>query len=110
MAGTWSDDRGTTVAAWLDQWLSDLDAKGRSPKTLANYRGHVRDLWQPRLGPMKLRDVRRAHIERALASLVGPARGPQAMSAAGSRDGRAPRLRATGEPSAPRWRRLSVVS
>ena len=72
-AGVWTDDRGVTLGAWLDQWLDELTARGRSPKTLANYRGHVRDVWRPRLGHLRLRDLRRAHIERVLAELSRPA-------------------------------------
>jgi integrase len=71
-AGTWTNDQGMTLGAWLDKWLDRLTARGRSPKTLANYRGHVRDLWKPQLGHLRLRDVRRAHIERALATLAEP--------------------------------------
>jgi integrase len=84
-AGTWTDDEGTTVGAWLDTWLDGPAAKGRSPNTLANYRGHVRDVWRPQLGEMKLRDVRRSSIERALASLVGPIGGERPAGNVGRR-------------------------
>ena len=67
--GAWTDDKGITVAAWLDQWLVELGERDRSPKTLANYSGHVRDVWKPELGRLKLRDLRRAHIEKVLAGL-----------------------------------------
>jgi integrase len=39
---------------------------------MANYRGHVRDVWIPRLGHLKLRDLRRAHVEAAIAALATP--------------------------------------
>ncbi|WP_426561395.1 tyrosine-type recombinase/integrase [Angustibacter sp. McL0619] len=71
-AGVWTDDQGITVGDWLDQWLAELLERGRSPKTLANYRGHVRDVWKPKLGRLRLRDLRRAHIERTLAELGRP--------------------------------------
>ncbi|MGL5823412.1 MAG: tyrosine-type recombinase/integrase [Nocardioides sp.] len=70
--GSWTDDKGITVGDWLDQWLGELAERGRSPKTLANYRGHVRDIWRPRLGRMRLRDLRRAHVEKVLAELSQP--------------------------------------
>jgi integrase len=71
-AGTWSDDRGMTVGAWLDQWLDELAASGRAVNTVTNYRTHVRDAWKPQLGTVLLRDLRRGHIERVLAVLAAP--------------------------------------
>ncbi|MDG4794594.1 site-specific integrase [Micromonospora sp. WMMD1082] len=71
-AGTWTDDKGTTVGAWLDQWLTELVAADRAVKTVTNYRTHVRDCWKPQLGHMLLREVRRGHIERVLAALAAP--------------------------------------
>ena len=70
--GTWTGDKGITVGDWLDQWLTEQAERGRSPKTLANYRGHVRDVWKPRLGRLRLRDLRRAHIEGVLSELGRP--------------------------------------
>jgi integrase len=76
LAGTWTDDGGITVAGWLDTWLSDQEkrvAAGRmSVKTLANYRGHIRDVWKPRLGSLRLRDLRRSHVELILTDLSQP--------------------------------------
>ena len=66
--GVWVDDGSMTVATWLAVWLEESSGR-RSVKTMANYRGHVRDLWKPALGHLKLRDVRRHHIESALSSL-----------------------------------------
>ena len=74
-SGVWTDDKNITVAAWLTQWLEETAERGRSPKTLANYRGHVRDVWTPRLGRLKLRDLRRSHIEAAVAELAKPITG-----------------------------------
>jgi integrase len=72
-AGSWTDDKRMTVGDWLDQWLAEVEDQGKSPKTLANYRGHVRDVWKPRLGSLRLRDLRRSHIESALLLLTQPA-------------------------------------
>jgi integrase len=84
-AGAWTDDQGLTVGEWLDRWLAKLVARNRSPKTLANYRGHVRDLWKPRLGKIRLRDLRRTHIEAALATLVEPIAGGRPVGNVGRR-------------------------
>jgi integrase len=73
--GTWTDDQGVTLGAWLDEWLRHLEGRRLSPLTLANYRGHVRDAWKPKLGHVRLRDLRRAHIERVLLELAEPIEG-----------------------------------
>lgn len=68
--GTWTDDQGITVAEWLDQWLAELGNANKSPKTLASYSAHIRLLWRPQLGHLRLRDLRRAHVERVLGALA----------------------------------------
>lgn len=84
-AGTWTDDKGITVAAWLDQWLAELVAAKRAVKTITNYRTHVRDCWKPRLGHMLLRDVRRSHIEGVLADVAAPLDGDRPQGNIGRR-------------------------
>ena len=69
--GSWVDDRGVTVGEWLTTWLDEAGGR-RAVKTMANYRGHVRDVWRPELGRLRLRDLRRHHIERVLADLGKP--------------------------------------
>ncbi len=71
-AGVWVDDRNLTLGSWLQTWLTLLERAGRSPKTLANYRGHVRDVWDPCLGHIRLRDLRRVHVEQVLTGLLIP--------------------------------------
>jgi integrase len=71
-AGTWTDDQGMTLATWLGIWQAEQSARGRSPKTLAAYRAHIRDVWIPRLGAVRLRDLRRGDVERVLADLNKP--------------------------------------
>lgn len=68
-AGRWTDDQGMKLGDWLDQWLDEFADRDRSPKTLALYRGHVVSFWQPRLGQLRLRDLRRGHVEAALRTL-----------------------------------------
>ncbi|MFN0281759.1 MAG: hypothetical protein ACKVZ6_07280, partial [Kineosporiaceae bacterium] len=60
--GVWVDDRDLTLGWWLQTWLSMQGEAGRSVKTLANYHGHVRDIWTPALGEARLRDLRRADV------------------------------------------------
>lgn len=68
-SGSWTSDRGLSLTAWLEQWLGEFAQRGRSPKTLALYRAHVVNFWAPRLGQIRLKDLRREHVERALAEL-----------------------------------------
>src|SRR5687768_11571227 len=68
-AGNWKSDRGLSLDSWLEQWLGAFADRGRSPKTLALYRAHVVNFWRPRLGHVRLRDLRRDHVEGALAEL-----------------------------------------
>ena len=67
--GTWVDDHAISLGEWLDNWLAENSGR-RSVKTMANYRGHVRDVWRPQLGHLKLRELRRAHIEAVLRGLA----------------------------------------
>jgi integrase len=70
--GTWTDDQGLRLDAWLDQWLAEFAARGRSPKTLALYTAHVTNFWRPQLGHIRLRDLRRGHVEAAVRVLTQP--------------------------------------
>jgi integrase len=89
-AGTWSDDHGTLVSEWLTSWLDDLAQQVRagslSVKTFSSYKLHVRTVWIPRLGHLRLRDLRRHHIEKVLRDLAKaeparrPGRGPAPKS------------------------------
>jgi integrase len=69
--GIWVDDKSMTLGDWLTIWLEE-NATRRAVKTMANYRGHVRDVWRPQLGHVRLKDLRRHHIERVLAQLAAP--------------------------------------
>jgi len=44
-------------------------------KTLANYHGHVRDIWTPALGEARLRDLRRADVVQVLMKALEPTGG-----------------------------------
>ena len=67
--GTWADDQRTTVAMWLATWL-DEGAGRLEPKTLAGYRSHVELYLVPHLGHLRLRDLRRHHVERMLSAVA----------------------------------------
>jgi integrase len=52
---------------------------------MANYGGHIRDLWRPRLGHLRPRDLRRHHIEAALRELSKPVTGERRTGRVGRR-------------------------
>ncbi|HEY5980726.1 MAG TPA: site-specific integrase [Microlunatus sp.] len=65
-AGSWTNDRGLKLGDWLDSWLKDIADRKRAAKTVAGYRAHITNFWKPQLGHIRLRDLRRAHIDTAL--------------------------------------------
>lgn len=73
-SGTWTDDQGVTVAAWLDTWLSRKHANGLRPATVRVYRQHIDDYLKPVLGPLRLRDLRPGHVADMLDRLQGKPR------------------------------------
>jgi integrase len=70
--GTWTNDTGLTVNDWLTQWLAEARRRGMSPKTIAGYHQHIRDTWSPTLGNLRLRDLRRSHVEQVIGQLIKP--------------------------------------
>ena len=61
-----------TVSQWFEEWL-DLYKKpaGLTQKSLAMYREKFDGYIKPRIGPMRLRDVTEAHLQRILNSQEG---------------------------------------
>lgn len=68
-AGTWTDDRGMTVGAWLETWLDRKVANGLRPATARLYRQHIVDYLAPSLGHVRLRDLRPGHVSDLLQRL-----------------------------------------
>lgn len=61
--GTWADDRGMTVGQWFDRWLSEGTWE---TLTRTTYEGHLATVWRSRIGHLRLRDLRRWHVDEAL--------------------------------------------
>ena len=68
-AGTWTDDNGITVGAWLDSWLQRKERAGAAFSTLKIYRQHVTDYLNPHLGHVRLGDLRPGHVDALLDAL-----------------------------------------
>ncbi|WP_344802680.1 tyrosine-type recombinase/integrase [Microlunatus ginsengisoli] len=71
-SGSWTNDRGIKLGEWLDDWLLDLGERKLAAKTMAGYRAHIANFWKPQLGHVRLRDLRRSHVDRALRILGRP--------------------------------------
>lgn len=67
-AGTAAADLKTTVAKWLRTWLDEV-ASTLEPSTVVAYRRHVESYIVPALGAIRLRDLRRSHVEALWAEL-----------------------------------------
>lgn len=68
-AGIWVDDKGITLGKWLDQWLATQTHL--EVKTSGGYTTCVAE-WKRVLGDVRLRDLRRVHIDTALQELKTP--------------------------------------
>lgn len=61
-----------TVDAWYREWKTLYkDPKGLTPKSLGMYDEKYRNYIQPRVGHLKLRDVRDVHLQRILNDQAG---------------------------------------
>ena len=61
-----------TVDAWYKEWKSLYkDPKGLTPKSLVMYDEKYKGYIKPRVGRMKLRDVRDVHLQRILNDQAG---------------------------------------
>lgn len=69
-SGTHAHDERLTVAAFLASWIDAKAASGLRPTTERAYRQHIRDYLTPRLGHLRLRDLRPLHVEGALAQIL----------------------------------------
>lgn len=80
-SGVYTDDKGTTVAAWLDTWLARKDKNGLRPATVKVYRQHIDDYLKPNLGALRLRDLRPGHVADLLDKLqAGTGKGGKTLS------------------------------
>lgn len=75
-AGTYADDRQTTLAEYLTRWL-DGQQLARKLRTYESYADAVRLYWIPALGHVRLTDLREQHVldaHKAMRKLNRPAK------------------------------------
>jgi integrase len=69
--GTYVPDTGITVGAWLEQWIDERENANRvRDSTVTAYRSHIRLYLAPKLGRMKLRDLRPGHVQKLVDELA----------------------------------------
>ena len=62
-------DRSTTVAAWLERWYAGKTSESENPlrpTTARSYRAILDAHLIPRLGALRLADLRAEHVEKAM--------------------------------------------
>ena len=64
---------GETVAAALEVWLDSAETRAWRPRSRETFLSHVRLRIRPRLGPLKLAEVTRAHVLTMLDGIEGAA-------------------------------------
>lgn len=69
-SGTWTDDEGVKVSAWLKSWLERKQANGLRPATVRLYHQHIVDYLNPTLGSIRLRELRPGHVAEMLDQLL----------------------------------------
>jgi len=69
--GTVSEDGGRTVGQFFDEWLTECEQR-LEPKTVAGYRSAVETHVRPHLGHLRMRDLRRRHVETMLVAVAAP--------------------------------------
>ncbi|MEJ8643605.1 Arm DNA-binding domain-containing protein [Streptomyces sp. MS1.HAVA.3] len=67
--GSYTQDDGQTVAAWLETWMELKRRAGLRPSTIRAYRSHIDEYLTPHLGRLRLRDLRPSHVDQLLAAL-----------------------------------------
>ena len=66
--------RKLTLATWLLKWLDGYAASNLSPKTSESYQHELRHYVIPRLGGMRLNDLRPHHIQNYIAEVLSGGR------------------------------------
>jgi integrase len=58
------------LGVYLDEWLAGKLEAGLRPTTAVSYRQHIQQYIRPRLGNVRLKDLRPAHVEKLLRELA----------------------------------------
>ena len=63
---------GMTVNAWFEQWFTAYkEPKGLTPKSLGMYREKYNGYIRPRIGHLKLREIKDIHLQKILNEQAG---------------------------------------
>ena len=68
--GTIANDQQKTLGKYLKQYFEDLELQDYSPNTLDGYRRNINNYLIPRIGRVKLSELRPSHIQNAYTDLL----------------------------------------
>lgn len=78
--GTLARPGAETLAAYLARWIEHRQSIGKvRPKTADVYRGYVRRVVAPRIGSMRIADVRPVHLQRVLDEALAGGLAPRSV-------------------------------
>jgi integrase len=68
--GSYIEPKQTLLADYLDEWVTQLAALGKRPKTIQSYRGLIKNSINPHIGRKVLQDLTAAHVKALYIKLV----------------------------------------
>lgn len=78
--GTAIRAKAETVAEYIERWITHREHLGKvRPRTAYVYRGHVRRIVTPRIGSLRVSQVRPTHIQRVIDEALGDGLAPRTV-------------------------------
>lgn len=82
--GTYQEPSSLTVAEWLEEWLTVFCVNKVKPLTMTSYRGIVKNHINPRIGAVRLQDVRGTQIQRLYNDMLQNGLSPKTIKNVGA--------------------------
>lgn len=82
--GTYQEPSSLTVAEWLEEWLTVFCANKVKPLTMTSYRGIAKNHINPRIGAVRLQDVRGTQIQRLYNDMLQHGSSPKTIKNVGA--------------------------
>lgn len=82
--GAYQEPSSLTVAQWLEEWLEVFCINRVKPLTMTSYRGIVKNHINPRIGAIKVQDVRGVQIQRLYNDMLQKGSSPKTIKNVGA--------------------------
>ena len=82
--GTYLEPSSLTVAQWFEEWLDVFCVNKVKPLTMTSYRGIAKNHINPRIGAIKLQDVRGVQIQRLYNDMLRKGSSPKTIKNVGA--------------------------